>query len=160
MGLVRADGKAKWSEGVCHLIELGMGERDAVGTTPEPEDTDQLREVRREKKRLERENEALRERIGALDGSGGSEVPNPAERQLESECEVLSVLCSDRHAGVDSPNYVYVDTIVQETDMDRSAVVHALDVLARRYPRKVVDHPSKGKVKITDSDVYEVHCHE
>lgn len=160
MKLETTSGKPKWSEGICHLIELGMSERDAVAPAQEPESPDELREVRREKRRLENENESLRERIKALNGTTGSDIPNPAERQMEYECAILSVLCDDENMGQQSPNYVGVDTIAMDTDLDRSTVIAVLDTLSRRYPTMMRSHESKGKVKVMNPDLDEVHCHD
>ncbi|RKS82127.1 hypothetical protein BDK61_1424 [Haloarcula quadrata] len=158
MGLVRSGEKPEWSSGVCQLISMGMdawqdGKIERAHLIS-PERVEKLEERNRE---LKNEVQNLRSELARSDQDGGK--VDAAKRVQTIEASILKVLCSDKHLGAKSPNYVQIETISQTTGHDYDTVMHYVRSLSKiEFGGHVEIDRMENNAKAARETAFEEYC--
>jgi hypothetical protein len=158
MGLVRSDGKVKWTEGILELVECGMDNfEDAVQPT-DPEIIEELEEARERIDDLEQENEMLKRQLQSQQVDT-THVKDPERKTHLIECRILEVLCRQENRGrTGNPQFTDPTKVAKGTGLKLETVNRYLGIMSEPHVDLIEEEGNRDRVKASKG--FEEHCED
>lgn len=161
MGLTYGEGPA-WSKGVPRLVRLGMKN---WGRVLEENTLSDYATLENEKNRLERKNKILRNKLEDERAENKWEQRADSDRAVDRleklEATILEILCRVCAFDGESPDFLSVEEIARQSELEDSTVAHHLEKLSRTAFGGYVEFDKKeGVARVTGENVFEEYCQD
>lgn len=157
MGLERSNGGPKWTEGITTLIKLGM---ESWRSDP----VNNRSELKESIYKLERKIDKYHKEVKDSDSEqakteSADELVHAADLVHRTEARILEVLCRDENIGAKSPDYVDIQSLVEETGLKYPTVYQYVDNLRKLPSGELIQFDvSYEQVKVTSEDGFTEYC--